>query len=448
MAQDTARERMEVLAELVEDAPCGIVITDPDGTLQYVNETLNRWLGLSGASSDKPARLPDLMTLPGQLFYETHLSPMMRIQGFVREISCALKVEDGVPLPVLITGMSRYDAQGNAIRFDYTIFDARERRAYEDELRNARGKADELAAIVRTSPNAILSVDPAGRIGSWNAGAERLLGLPKDAFADRPVAETIPFEECPNWFEWATAGRTKGGEVVFEASYRQGCEVEVTVTPINEQDEPGATRGYSIVLRDISQRKKAERRVQLALGEMKHRVKNTLAVVSGVARQTLPTEVRDAFISRMHALFRAHDALGEEHQEGADLRDLLRSTAEQAGGQERFRINGPNVQLPPQQVTSLSMALHELATNAIKYGALSGAEGHVRVDFGPEQGSGKIRLVWHERDGPAVIHPTRHGFGSKMINTVLKSDLSADVDFDYRPDGVRCEIVFMPGTTE
>lgn len=451
MAEAAGDERLKTLAEMVEDAPCGMVITDPEGQLQYVNETLSRWIGQPALPQDSLARLPDLMTLPGQLFYETHLAPMMRLQGFVREIACSLKVKDDEPLPVLLSGVARYNSAGDPVRFDYTIFDARERRVYEDELRRARRKADELAAIVRTSPNAILSVDPAGCISSWNAGAERLLGQAAEAVLGQPVQEAVQFEGQPDWFTQAIEGieaREDVEEATFETTGQQGHHFEITVAPIDEGANTSSARGFSVVLRDISNRKKTERRLQMVMGEMKHRVKNTLAVVSGIARQTLPAEVRNGFIARLHALSRAHDALAEEEQEGADLLDLLAFTAQEAGGPERFKIRGQSVLLPPHQVTSLSMALHELATNAIKYGALSEPDGHVQVEYHQENGTGQVRLVWQERDGPHVVPPTRQGFGSKMITTVLRADLEANVDFDYRPEGVRCEIVFRPGVSE
>ncbi|MGX9856369.1 sensor histidine kinase [Limimaricola variabilis] len=447
MAKDAGDERLQTLAEMVEDAPCGMVVTDPDGRLRYVNETLSRWLGLPAAPADRPSRLPELMTLPGQLYYETHLAPMMRLQGFAREISCSLKVRDGAPLPVLLSGVTRYDTAGDPVRFDYTIFDARERRIYEDELRSARRKAEELAAIVRTSPNAILSVDQSGCISSWNAGAERLLGQSLETVLGHPVQEAVRFDEQPHWFDDAVEACRAAEEVTFETTSSQGHHFEITVAPIDEQEPLPATRHYSVVLRDISKRKRAERRLQMALGEMKHRVKNTLAVVSGIARQTLPAEVCHGFIARLHALSRAHDALASEDQKGADLRDLLAFTAEEAGGRERFRITGPSVVLPPHQATSLSMALHELATNALKYGALSQPGGHVSVEYDQDE-AGQVRFVWQEKDGPPVTPPTRRGFGSKMINSVVKSDLSAQVDFDYRPEGVRCEILFTPGEAE
>lgn len=193
---DSRDELRSTFAELLEDAPCGIVMTNPDGRLHYVNETLKRWLNLP-TGSERPQRMPDLMTGPGKLFYETHLAPMLRLQGFAREISCSLHVRHGPPLPVLLSGVARHDSKGQPTRFDFTIFDARERRMYEDNLRAARRKADELAAIVRTSPNAILRVDADGVILNWNAGAERLLGRSFDAVQGRCVQDLIRFADQP-----------------------------------------------------------------------------------------------------------------------------------------------------------------------------------------------------------------------------------------------------------
>ncbi|AHD03199.1 sensor histidine kinase [Leisingera methylohalidivorans] len=439
---DGREELRSAFAELLEDAPCGIVVTDPDGRLQYVNETLNRWLNLPAGTEERPQRLPELMTGPGKLFYETHLAPMMRLQGFAREISCSLEVTTGTPLPVLLSGVVRHDFEGNPVRFDYTIFDARERRLYEDELRAARREADELAAIVRTSPNGILRVEEDGVIKSWNAGAERLLGRTFEAVQGFPVQDQIRFEDHPDWFPRAVETCKSTPEAVFETVDSKGQSFEITVVPIEER-EIGSKRNYSIVLRDITDRKKAELRLKVAMNEMKHRIKNTLAVVAGIARQTLPAEHLASFTGRLQAMSKAHDVLTSEGQKTADLMGLLALTAEEAGGAERFRITGIPAMLPSEQATSLSMALHELTTNALKYGALSEPGGYVEVACERlEQKDGLLRLVWQERNGPPVVAPTRRGFGSKMIDTVLKFDLGGEVEVDYRSDGLRCVITF------
>jgi len=438
---DGSTDLRSAFAELVDDAPCGIVVTDPDGRLRFVNETLKRWLNNAAGADHRLERLPDLLTGPGKLFYETHLAPMMRLQGFAREIACSLHVTKGDPMPVLLSGVVRRDQAGTLVRFDYTIFDARERHLYEKELRTARRKADELAAIVRTSPNAILRVDEAGLIRSWNGGAEALLGKTAEAALDVPVQDVIRFDDHPNWFCRAVERCKDAPNDLCEVSDEKGRHFEVTIVPIIDQN-PAMSMDYSVIRRDVTARKRAEQRLRVTLGEMKHRLKNTLAVVGGIARQTLPTEVRDAFIGRLHALSRAHDVLADEDQKRAGLRDLLELTAAEAGGTERFRISGPSAILSPEQARSLSMALHELATNALKYGALSVPAGYVEVGsewLGTQDGT--LRVVWHERNGPPVSAPTHHGFGSTTILNLLKIDLQGDVSLDYRTDGLRFEVV-------
>lgn len=437
---DRTEELRSAFVELVEDAPCGMVVTDPDGRLQFVNGTLKRWLQLPTEIEGCSKRLPDLMAGAGSLFYETHIAPMMRLQDRVREISCSLKVEGGAPLPVLLSGVARRDATGKLVRFDYTIFDARERLLYEEELRTARLKAEELAAIVRTSPNAIFRVDQAGYIRSWNVGAQTLLGTGAEAIPKLPVQELVHFPEQSNWFSLAVERCQSAPEAVVEAEDAVGRHFEATVVPIAAL-EFSAPRDYSVVLRDITTRKRAQQRLKVAMWEMKHRVKNTLAVVSGMARQTLPAEYRDSFIGRLHALSRAHDILTDEDRKVADLAELLDLAAAEAGGADRFRITGHSASLSAGQVQSLSMALHELVTNALKYGALSVPEGYVEVDC-ELRDTRSLRIVWQESDGPAVSPPTQRGFGSKMISNLLKAELSAEIEVDYRPDGLRCEIVF------
>ncbi|MHA3980977.1 sensor histidine kinase [Halovulum sp. GXIMD14794] len=433
-------ELRSAFVELVEDAPCGVVVTDPDGRLRFVNGTLKRWLHISVEIEGCRERLPDLMAGAGKLFYETHIAPMMQLQGRVREISCSLKVEGGASLPVLLSGVARRDATGNLVRCDYTIFDARERHMYETELRTARHKAEELAAIVRTSPNAIFRVDQAGYIRSWNAGAQTLLATGAESIPKLSVQELIHFPEQSNWFSLAVERCQSALEAVMEAEDAEGRHFEATVVPITALDS-NAPRDYSVVLRDITTRKKAQQRLEVAMWEMKHRVKNTLAVVSGIARQTLPAEFRDSFAGRLHALSRAHDILTDGDRKAGDLAGLLELASAEAGGSERFRITGQSATLSAGQAQSLSMALHELVTNALKYGALSVPDGYVEVDC-ELRNDHSLRILWREIDGPPVSPPDQLGFGSKMIRNLLKAELNAEIEVDYQPDGLRCEIVF------
>lgn len=443
MAEDGPRRFDNFAAELLQDAPCGIAVADPDSQLIYVNSTLAGWVGRA-ASDLETSPFSGLLTKPGQMFYETHMAPMVRLQGFVREISCHLDVSVGPPMPVLLSGVARYTADGHLDRIDYTIFDARERRSYEEALRSARFEADELAAIVRSSPNAILRVDPQGVIKSWNRGAEKLLGQRARDVLQKRVDTVVPLKDRENWLADAIAGIRGHEEVVFEAEHETGQEIELTAAAIGDPGRSGEGRDISIVIRDISARKQAERRLRVMVDEMSHRVKNTLGVVSGMARQTLSSDDSTAFIARLQALAHAHDALTQSHWTAVDLRDLLSFSSMEAGGPPRFEYNGPQVMLDPRQATSLSMAFHELVTNALKYGALSQSSGRVDVtyDLKNTDSGDVLELRWRERGGPKVVPPTRTGFGSKMIRTLLAAECQAKTQFDFEPQGLTCLLEF------
>ncbi len=202
---------------------------------------------------------------------------------------------------------------------------------------------------------------------------------------------------------------------------------------------------------DITERKRAELHLQLLVNELNHRVKNSLATIQAIAVQTfhaarsLP-QAQEAFSARIVALAEAHDLLTRENWESADLVDLLDRLEALHGGAQRFVVDGPSVRLSPRIALSLSMALHELATNAVKYGALSTPAGQVRVAWSVEPAGvqGRVRphliLTWTETGGPPVSPPTRRGFGSRLIERGLAAELSGEAHIDFQPDGVVCRI--------
>jgi PAS domain S-box-containing protein len=198
---------------------------------------------------------------------------------------------------------------------------------------------------------------------------------------------------------------------------------------------------------DITERKRAELHLRLLVNELNHRVKNSLATIQAIAAQTfhaarsLP-QAQEAFSARIVALAEAHDLLTRENWEGADLLDLLGRLEALHGGAERFVTEGGPVRLSPRMALSLSMALHELATNAVKYGALSSTKGQVRIAWTVVQGGAHPRLVltWTESGGPPVSPPTRRGFGSRLIERGLAAELSGEATIDFQPDGVVCRI--------
>ena len=198
---------------------------------------------------------------------------------------------------------------------------------------------------------------------------------------------------------------------------------------------------------NITDRKRAETHLRLLVNELNHRVKNSLATIQAIAAQSfnasrsLP-QAQEAFTSRIVALAEAHDLLTRENWEGAELHDIASRLALLHGGGSRFELVGPSIRLSPRTALSLSMALHELATNAVKYGALSVPEGGVviRWDLAPGPGAERLDLIWTERGGPPVKPPSSRGFGSRLIERGLAAELSGEAAIAFEETGVVCRI--------
>jgi PAS domain S-box-containing protein len=214
------------------------------------------------------------------------------------------------------------------------------------------------------------------------------------------------------------------------------------------RDEAGAIRLWYGSTEDIHDKKVAEEHQRLLINELNHRVKNSLATVQAIAFQTLKgdtpfAEARSRFEARLMALSRAHNLLTEQNWEGAALERVVRDSVEHFAGDCRFRISGPSFWLAPRSALALALALHELGTNAAKYGALS-AEGGV-VDIAWHLAGGILRLDWKESGGPAVTPPSRRGFGSRLIEQGLGGDLGGEARIAFEPDGLRCTIEAAAG---
>ena len=194
------------------------------------------------------------------------------------------------------------------------------------------------------------------------------------------------------------------------------------------------------------ERRQADEHRQLLLDELNHRVRNTLTAVLAIAMQTFrgkaEPEAAQSFQARLVALSRAHDVLTREHWEGADLSDIvIQATAPYRGDGSRIRFEGPSIRLLPKSALALAMALHELCTNAVKYGALKGDQGLVNVEWQTTSTEGvpRLRLRWQESGGPPVQEPTKQGFGSRLLRS-LSEDLDAQVELHYPSTGVVCSI--------
>ena len=226
---------------------------------------------------------------------------------------------------------------------------------------------------------------------------------------------------------------------------KDGAIVHVIFCLAPLRDSDGRLTGYAAVAHDITQRKAEERTRQLLLGELNHRVKNTLAIVQSIASQTLRRaatlgDFDVAFSGRLRALSTAHNVLTETAWRGASLNSLIRDQLALGGASvERYSSAGPEVWLDPQPAVRLALVLHELGTNARKYGALSVPEGRVDLVWAIEESSPAplLRLHWREVDGPRIAPPGRRGFGSLLIEQSLRPD-GGRADMRFEPEGLLC----------
>jgi two-component sensor histidine kinase len=260
--------------------------------------------------------------------------------------------------------------------------------------------------------------------------------VPEDQSDDVPqILERLARGEHIVQFESHLAA--KGGKPV---------DVSITISPV--RDASGAMIGAATIARDASERRRSEELRALLVDELNHRVKNTLATVQSIAAQSLKgiseDESRETFDTRLVSLSRTHDLLARDSWESASLRDLLSQELEpyQAADGTRFAVEGPDFGLRPKAALALGLALHELATNAAKYGALSAPRGRVRVTWDVPNPSkpGALRLKWAETGGPPVKNTEHKGFGSVLIERGLALELDAKVELDFNPGGLVCTI--------
>lgn len=236
----------------------------------------------------------------------------------------------------------------------------------------------------------------------------------------------------------------RGTEKIVERP--DGTRVPILPHPTPLRDEAGALIGAVNMLVDITDQKRAGEQKTLLLRELAHRVNNTFAVILAITQQSLrsassPEAFAETFTARLQALAHAHNLLLAQDWTGADLGELAKGQIApfRPDAGERLTIRGPKVLLGPAQVIALGAVLHELATNACKYGALSVPEGKVELDWdlALEDGAELLHLIWTERDGPIVKPPAKQGLGSRIIKRGLPN---ARIDWQFTPRGVVCKI--------
>ena len=318
----------------------------------------------------------------------------------------------------------------------------------EFALRENEQRLRYLAAIVESSDDAIISKNLDGIITSWNQAAERIFGYTAEEAIGQPITIIIPEDRQSEEREILTRIR-RGERIDHFETIRQRKNgslivVSITVSPVKNAD--GQIVGASKCARDITEQQRAQKQIAILAREAEHRSKNLLANVQAVvnlSQSDTPEGLKHAIQGRIRALANVHSLFVETRWIGADLRTIasheLAPYAE--NDKQRIGINGPPLLLEPTAAQAIAVTLHELATNAAKYGALSVPKGHLDLTW-TQDTAGTLNLRWVETGGPQVAAPGRKGFGRRIIEQ-MTAQLNGEADFDWRPAGLVCGIAFM-----
>lgn len=304
------------------------------------------------------------------------------------------------------------------------------------------------ATVAEASSEAILGCDLEGHIEVWNSAAERLYGWSGAEVKGRSIAILCEPGRASEFLEMIARAARGEPSGATDATHRrrdgQPIDVSVSIAPVRNAE--GRVIDISVSAHDVSERKRHEAHTRFVMRELSHRSKNLLAIVQAMARQTARTsrgieEFQSRFAERVASLARSHDLLVKGDWAGAYIGDLVSSQLMPFIGREQTRIatDGPQLLLKPEAAQNIGMALHELATNAAKHGALSLPGGKIsiawRVDSTPEGGT-EFHLTWTEQGGPPVAAPEGRGFGSNVVERLVPSALDGTATLDWTPQGV------------
>ena len=438
---DTEDGFARMLASLVAASREFIGIADLKGNALYVNEAGRKLVGLRDMEAVRSTRIIDYFAPEDHRKIYDEVLPAVRNTGFWEGELRFRNFETAQSIPVLYNIFPVCDSSGAIVAYGTVTRNLTDSKLADQQLRS-------MASIVESSDDAIVSKDVNGIILSWNKGAERIFGFTPEEAIGQPITIVIPEDRQNEEREILT--RIRRGERIdhFETVRRRkhGSRIVVSLTVSPVKNAEGKIIGASKIARDITEQKRSQEQIDTLAREAEHRSRNLLAIVQAtvhLSQADTPNGLKQAIEGRIQALANVHSLFVQSRWIGAELSTI--ATQELApylqGGAARARIDGPQVLLEPSTAQSIAVVLHELATNAAKYGALSGGDGQVALGWS-QAADRLLTLRWTEDGGPPVTVPTREGFGSRVIARMI-GDLKGTTHFEWRPNGLVCEITFQ-----
>ena len=451
-AEDALRESEARFRGIFENAAVGMARVALDGTWLEVN---GRLCEITGYTRDELlAKTFQDITHPDDLANDLdNLRQLLaeEIQRYSMDKRYIRK--DGGIVWIALTVTIQRDNSGVPLYFISIVRDMTARKQAEEALRSSE---ERFRTITTTAQEGIWAVDREGKTLFVNPRMAELLGVRTGDMIGVSMTDFC-FPEDADEARARIAANLIGQRTEFEFRFRHqnGSQLHVlaATAPLNgpSGEVIGALGGFL----DLADRKAAEEHQRFLMRELSHRSKNLLAIIQAIASQTARSaksllDFKDRFSQRLLGIAASHDVLIRQNWEGAPLADLILQHVDPFAGSEESRLllEGPDVSVSPSAAQALGLALHELATNSVKYGALSQPEGHVKVTWDYERGGEekpRLRLHWQERGGPLVAPPAHKGFGHAVIEHMVAHSLNAEVILDFDPKGLSWKFA-MPAT--
>ena len=432
------RVLVRMLASLVAASREFIGIADLKGNALFVNEAGREMVGLPDLETVRSTRIIDYFPADDHRKILDEVLPAVRDTGFWEGELNFRNFQTGQLIPVLYNIFPVRDSTNAITAYGTVTRNLTESKSAEQRLRL-------MASIVESSDDAIVSKTLDGIIANWNRGAERIFGYTSEEAIGQPITILIPADRQSEEGEILT--RIRRGERIdhYETVRRRKdgslIVVSLTVSPVRNAE--GEVIGASKIARDITEQKRNQEQIALLAREAEHRSKNLLATVQAtvmLSQSETPDGLKQAIGGRIQSLANVHSLFVKTRWIGADL--SMVATQELApyseNNERRVRIDGPPVLLEPDAAQAIAITLHELATNAAKYGALAVPDGQVELKWSHDA-DGRLHLRWTESDGPKVQEPAQMGFGGRIIERMI-AQRSGKTHFDWRSDGLVCEI--------